>query len=89
MTTKFHALCLSNKINQHVLYMAKRYHVDLNSVEHLTDNYISIGEQKTGLTIDLKQHETTYDGVLAGVYVTCFNRSGHTIEHVNVIGETL
>lgn len=88
MTTQFHALRLDAKINEHVLYFAKRYHVDLNSVERFTDTMIIIGEEKTGLTIHVRQHGAV-DDIPAGVYVTCFNKSGNTVGHNSVEGVTL
>ena len=88
MTTQFHALRLSSEIKEHVLYFAARYHVDLNSIQHWTDNMIIVGEQKTELTIHIRQHEAVND-TPAGVYVTCFNKSGNVVGHNNVVGATL
>lgn len=88
MTTQFHTLRLNNEINEHVLYFAAKYHIDLNSVDRWTNTMIIIGEEKTGLTIHVRQHGTV-DDVPAGVYVTCFNKSGGTVGHNNVVGATL
>lgn len=91
MTTQFQALRLSDKINNVVLDMAKRNHVDLNSVNHWTDKMLIIGEEKTEKVIHIRQHGSTEipgHELKAGIYVTLFI-DGMTSEHHDLTGETL
>ena len=82
MSTQFHALRLNAEINEHVLYFAAKYNIDLNTIDRFTNTMIVIGEEKTGLTIHVRQHDAVGD-TPAGIYVTCFNKSGNVVGHNN------